>query len=48
MDRLAVLFVDSRYALPAGIFVPALFALLILRELQMIRFVIDNCKNRGA
>jgi hypothetical protein len=45
---LSVLFVDSRYALPAGIFVPALFALLILRELQMIRFVIDNCKNRGA
>lgn len=34
---LAVLFVDSRYALPAGIFVPGLFCLLILRELQMIR-----------
>lgn len=35
---LTVLFVDSRYALPAGIFVPSLFMLIILRELRQIHF----------
>lgn len=34
---LAVLFVDSRYAIPAGAFAPALVGLVLLREIDLIR-----------